>query len=120
MPALDVEPPQRSPVPPDFLDRATTLTDAIRDLVQRFPDYECLIVLDRSGHEERTSLARFWERAMAAHALFVGRGLEPGDHAVLILPTGGDLVAAYFGVMLAGGVPALSAAPSNRISDHGV
>jgi len=107
-------------VPADFLDRATTLTAAIEDLVSRFPDYECLIVLDRSGKEERTSLAHFWRRAHAARALFQERGLRPGDHAVLILPTGGDLVSAYFGVMLAGGVPALSAAPSNRISDHGV
>jgi acyl-CoA synthetase (AMP-forming)/AMP-acid ligase II len=114
------EPVPPSPVPSDFLDGCTTLTAAIEELVQRFPDYECLIVLNRDGSEERTSLAHFFRRAKAAQTLFEERGLAPGDHAVLILPTGGDLVSAYFGVMLAGGVPALSAAPSNRISDHAV
>jgi len=119
-PALGIEAPAPSPVPSDFLDACTTLPGAIEELVERFPDYECLIVLGRDGNEDRTTLAKFWERAKAAQALFEDRGLEPGDHAVLVLPTGGELVSAYFGVMLAGGVPALSAAPSNRISDHAV
>ncbi len=107
-----------SPVPPDFLDACTTLTAAIQELVERFPDYECLTILHRDGSEDRTSLARFWQRAKSAQALLESNGLRPGDHAVLILPTGSDLVASYFGVMLAGGVPALTAGPSNRISDH--
>ena len=119
-PALGIERPASSPVPSDFLDTCTTLPGAIEELVERFPDYECLIVLDRDGNEDRTTLAGFWERAKAAQALFEARGLGPGDHAVLILPTGGELVSSYFGVMLAGGVPALAAAPSNRISDHAV
>ena len=98
----NVKPPAPSPVPPDFLDRCETLTGAIVELAERFPAYECLIVLDRNAREERTSLGRFWERAKAAQALFTARGLAPGDHALLILPTGSDLVSTYFGVMLAG------------------
>ncbi len=115
----DVKRPASSPVPPDFLNGCVTLTDAIVELAQRFPDYECLIVLDRDAQEQRTSLGRFWERAKSAQALFEAKGLAPGDHALLILPTGGDLIATYFGVMLAGGIPALAASPSNRISQHG-
>jgi acyl-CoA synthetase (AMP-forming)/AMP-acid ligase II len=115
----DVKRPASSPVPPDFLDGCVTLTDAIVELAQRFPDYECLIVLDRDAQEQRTSLGQFWERAKSAQALFEAKGLAPGDHALLILPTGGDLIATYFGVMLAGGIPALAASPSNRISQHG-
>jgi len=115
----DVKRPASSPVPPDFLDGCVTLTDAIVELAQRFPDYECLIVLDRDAQEQRTSLGQFWQRAKSAQALFEAKGLAPGDHALLILPTGGDLIATYFGVMLAGGIPALAASPSNRISQHG-
>ncbi len=115
----DVKRPASSPVPPDFLNGCVTLTDAIVELAQRFPDYECLIVLDRDAQEQRTSLGHFWERAKSAQALFEAKGLAPGDHALLILPTGGDLIATYFGVMLAGGIPALAASPSNRISQHG-
>jgi acyl-CoA synthetase (AMP-forming)/AMP-acid ligase II len=120
VPARGVERLAPSPVPGDFLDHCTTLPGAIEELVARFPDYECLIVLAGNGQQQRTTLAGFWQRAKAAQTLFEDRGLVPGDHALLVLPTGGDLVAAYFGVMLAGGVPALSAAPSNRIADHSV
>lgn len=107
-----------SPVPADFLDGCTTLPAAIEELATRFPGYECLTIVDRRGGEEATSLGRLQARARSAQALFQAHGLRPGEHGVLILPTGSDLVAGYFGVMLAGGVPAVMAGPSNRISDH--
>ena len=72
--------------------------------LDRFPDYECLIVLDRNWHEERVSLARFFARAKAFQAALGALGIVPGDHVVLILPTGSDLVSAYFGAMFAGAV----------------
>jgi acyl-CoA synthetase (AMP-forming)/AMP-acid ligase II len=39
---------------------------------------------------------------------------------LLALPTSVELVAAYVGTMLAGGVPSLIAIPSNRVADEGV
>ena len=116
----EIHPPAPSPVPAGFLDSATTLSGAVAELAARFPDYECLIVLDRHWQEERTTLRTFWQRAQSFRAAFEARGMQPGDHALLVLPTGSELVAAYFGVMLGGGVPALAAVPSNRISDHRV
>jgi len=107
-------------VPPGFLDSVETVSGAIADLAHRFPDYECLVMLDRRRREERLSLAAFWRRANVIRAAMEERGLRPGDSVVLILPTGSELVAAYFGVMLAGGIPALAAIPSNRVSDHRV
>jgi acyl-CoA synthetase (AMP-forming)/AMP-acid ligase II len=53
-------------------------------------------------------------------AALAARGLRPGDIALLALPTGPDLLAAYFGVMRAGGVPGLIATPSNRVADRRV
>ncbi|MBW2278178.1 MAG: AMP-binding protein [Deltaproteobacteria bacterium] len=107
-----------SQVPADFLDGVETVTAAIAELVTRFPEHECLIVLDRHWNDERTTLASFWKRAKSFQAAVESRGLGVGDSAVVILPNGSDLVACYFGVMLAGGVPALAAIPSNRVADH--
>jgi acyl-CoA synthetase (AMP-forming)/AMP-acid ligase II len=112
--------PAASPVPAGHLDRSETLVTAIADLALDFPDYECLIVLDRAWREERTDLAGFFARAKAFQAAFVERGVRPDDTVVLILPTGSDLVSAYFGAMFAGAIPALAAPPSNRVSDHSV
>ena len=112
--------PLRSPVPADFLDRATTLTQAVRELCERFPDFAGLTLLDRHRNEHVLTLGEFFARARAFQNALVSRGLAPGEAAVLILPTGFELVAAYFGVMLAGGVPAVAAVPGNRVSDPAV
>ncbi len=109
-----------SPVPPGLLDEAETLTGALARLVDRFPDYECLTLLDRHGAARRLSLVELWTRACQIHSSLRARGLEAGDLAVVVLPTGPELVAAYFGIMLAGGIPALAATPSNRLADRGV
>ena len=106
----EIRPLPASPVPPDFLDGCATLSGAIEELATRFPDYECLTIVDRRGNEQSTTLGAFFARAKSAQALFESRGLGPGDHAVLLLPTGSDLVSAYFGVMLAGAAPAVMAA----------
>lgn len=104
-------------VPSHLLDTAETLTGALRTLVEGFPAHECLILLDRHGREERLTLSNLWERARRIQSAFAARGLEPGGFALLALPTSAELVSAYFGVMLAGGIPGLIATPSNRVSD---
>lgn len=109
-----------SPVPPSLLDEAETLTGALASLVERFPDFRCLVTLDRRGHEQSRSTAELWERAQRIRTGLEARGVEPGGVVILILPTGPELVAAYFAVLLAGGVPGLVATPSNRVADHDV
>ena len=52
-----------SPVPHRFTDDADTLIDALALLVERFPDYPCLTVLDRHGREARLTLGGLWARA---------------------------------------------------------
>ncbi|MGH7821797.1 MAG: AMP-binding protein, partial [Candidatus Binatia bacterium] len=106
-----------SPVPRGLLDDAETLPGVLERLVERFPDFECLIVLNRRLGEQRLSLAEFWRRSRTIQAALVERGVEPGDIALLVLPTGPELVSAYFGVILAGGVPGVLATPSHRLSD---
>jgi acyl-CoA synthetase (AMP-forming)/AMP-acid ligase II len=113
----EIKRPATSPVPANFLDTAETVTAAIAELARRFPDHECLIVIDRDWNEERTTLSSFWRRAKSVQVAVESHDLRVGDVVVMILPNGSDLVATYFGIMLAGGVPALAATPSNRVSD---
>ena len=107
-----------SPVPRDFLDQAETLTSAFSTLVEHFPDFRCLTILDRTGEEQRLTLGELWHRAQEIRATLESGGLQQGGVVILILPTGPELVAAYFAVLLAGGVPGLVATPSNRVADH--
>ena len=107
----------RSPVPAALLDESATLGGALAALAERFPDWQCLTVLDRHGHEERRTVGALCERARRLQTAFTLRGVRAGEFVVLALPTGPELAAAYFGVMLAGGVPGLLATPSNRLAD---
>jgi acyl-CoA synthetase (AMP-forming)/AMP-acid ligase II len=106
-----------SPVPRELLDSADTLTGAFATLVERFPAFECLTIVDRNRHEERLSLARLWQRARDIQSAFLACGLEPGDFVQLALPTGSELVSAYVATMLAGGIPGLVATPVHRVAD---
>ena len=111
----DIAPPATCPVPRRILDEAETLTTAFETTVQRFPDFEGVILLDRNRSERRISLGELWTRAKDIQAALTEHGVRHGACVVLILPTGADLVAAYFGTMMAGGIPAVVATPSNRL-----
>jgi acyl-CoA synthetase (AMP-forming)/AMP-acid ligase II len=109
-----------SPVPASLLDDAETLTGALAALVERFADFRCLTTVGRRGDEQHQTLGELWTRAQAIRVGLIARGLAPGGVVILILPTGPELVSAYFAVLLAGGVPGLVATPSNRVADHSV
>ncbi len=111
-------PPSGSPVPPHLLDESVTLPGALGALAERFPDWQCLTILDRARREQRLTVRQLWVRAHAIRAALVDGGLRQGDVVLLILPTSPEIVAAYFAVMLAGGVPGLLATPSNRLADR--
>jgi len=98
----------------ELLDEAVTLTGGIRALGRARPDHPSLVFVDRAGCEETITLGALLARANAIRAEIEGRGLQTGDHVVLILPTSAELVAAYFGVMFAGAVPALASTPNQR------
>ncbi len=103
-----------------ILDLASTLVEALTTLVERYPDFPCLTIVERSHREQPLTLGALWERARSVHQTLVTHGLEPGGFVLLALPTGPELVSAYFGVMLAGGVPGLVATPSIRFANRGI
>jgi acyl-CoA synthetase (AMP-forming)/AMP-acid ligase II len=115
-PSVRSQPP--SPVPPDILEDATTLSGALASIAVRFPSFECLTMLGSDGRETRVTVGELWAQAQQLQSGLVARGLRPGDVALVALPTGIELAATYFGIMLAGGIPSLVATPSNRFADR--
>jgi acyl-CoA synthetase (AMP-forming)/AMP-acid ligase II len=106
-----------SPVPAALLDDAETLTGALAALAERWPERECLTIVHRSGDAQRIRLGALWQRARAVQAALRERGVAPGALVLIVLPTGGELLSAYCGALLAGAVPGLVATPSNRVAD---
>src|SRR5438132_14015907 len=96
-----------SPVPRELLDRAETLTDAVASLSTRFPDFECLVFVDRHRTETRLTLSALWSRAGEVQTALMARRLRRGHVTLIVLPTGPELVAAYLGAIRAGGIPGL-------------
>jgi acyl-CoA synthetase (AMP-forming)/AMP-acid ligase II len=109
-----------SPVPPDLLDNAQTVTEALAALCGDFPQFEGLIIVDRERGPQQLSLGAIWKRARDVQSHYVERGLTRGGFTLIVLPTGPELVSAYLATLLAGGVPALIAMPANRLADQGV
>ena len=107
-------------IPRDLLNRADTLIAALAETVDRFPDYECLTLVDRHLGERRLSLAELWRGVMSVHSALSDRGLAHGGRVVIAMPTGPELLSAYFGVLHAGGIPALVPTPTNRTSDRSI
>lgn len=114
------QPFSTSGVPRSLLDDAVSLTGAFAALAEAFPDWESMVILDGDRREVRLSMRQLWQRARSVQAWLVEHDFRPGSIVLLTLPTGPEIVAAYFGVMLAGGAPGLVATPSNRLADSRV
>jgi len=112
--------PPASPVSRRTLDEATTLTGALATLAAAHPTFPCLTILDRQRRERRLSFGELWTAAERVGAALRAAGARPGGFVLLVLPTGPELVAGYFGALLAGAVPGLIAVPSNRVADRRV
>jgi acyl-CoA synthetase (AMP-forming)/AMP-acid ligase II len=117
---LDVAPLPQSPIPRDVLDGAETLCGALQTLVERWPAHPALVFLDGRGREQRIAFEALWRRARELQAWLVGCGLRRGGVALLALPTGPELTAAYFGTIFAGAAPALVATPFHRFAGRPV
>jgi 1-acyl-sn-glycerol-3-phosphate acyltransferase len=100
---------------------ARTLIDVLEWHAARHPDRIHLTVLQ----DEATPLGSLTCSALLQRAQAVGRGLVardvmPGDRVALMLPTGVDFFAAWFGILYAGGVPVPIYPPLRpaQIEDH--
>ena len=65
-----------------------------------------LSVLDRGERATRLTWTELLERALTVAGGLQAAGIEPGQIVALVFPTGFDFLAAFFGTLLAGAVPA--------------
>jgi 1-acyl-sn-glycerol-3-phosphate acyltransferase len=87
-------------------DSATTLLETLDWHVQTHPDRPHIRHYVDEGEGETLSYRRLEEGAIAVAAGLQQLGLSPGEPIGLMLPTGADYFFAFWGILLAGGVPA--------------
>ena len=83
----------------------TSLNDALEFYAQRDPARGHVYLY---GEDQRPQLITYGQLGAGARTVASGltaRGLEPGETVSLMLPTGEDFFFAFFGILLAGGVP---------------
>jgi len=82
-----------------------TLVEALRWHAERSPERVHIFLRNDDGTEEPIRYGRLWSRASAIAAGLVERRLEVGERVALMLRTEAAFFEAFFGVLLAGGVP---------------
>ena len=120
-------PPERrpaaaEPLAPGVAAPATTrtLNDALRWHAERTPDRVSVFLREDDGTDRELTYGRLWQRASAIAAGLASRGLEAGERVALMLRTEAAFFDAFFGVLLAGGVPVPIYPPFrlDRIEDY--
>lgn len=91
-----------------------TLTDVLVYNAETYPDELFVRFVKRGEVVASCTYAQAWQRASQWAALLLERGLQRHQAVVMALPNTEDFVYAYFGTLLAGGVPA-PAAPFRRL-----
>ena len=85
---------------------ARTLLEVLDWHVAQHPDrLHATVLQDDSTVIATLSYAELAKAAKAVAAGLIARDVEPGDRIALMLPTGTDFFAAFFGVLYAGAVP---------------
>ena len=99
---------------------ASTLLEAADFHARHHGDRAHVELLGSSGEPQRITFAELVDRAEGIAAGLVDRGLEPGQSAALMLPTGSDYLAAFLGVQMAGAIPVPIYPPArlNQLEDH--
>jgi acyl carrier protein len=98
---------------------AVTLVEALAYHVERQPD-RLSVHLYEEGRESPITYRALWEGAIGYAARLAAAGLQPGQMAAIMLPTCREYLFAFYGVLLAGGVPVPLYPPVrlSRIEDH--
>jgi 1-acyl-sn-glycerol-3-phosphate acyltransferase len=99
---------------------ARTLVEVLEWHVERHPDRRHVAFLPRDGVVEELTYGGLYERASRIAAGLEAAGLEPGQAAGLMLPSGLDYFATFFGVLIAGAVPVPLYPPvrPSQLEDH--
>ena len=103
-----------------FPARAVTLLEAVDFHAQHHGDRVHVELCGSDGESVQVTFAALVERAERIAAGLVNRGLEPGQSAALMLPTGVDYLATFLGVQMAGAIPVPIYPPArpSQLEDH--
>jgi 1-acyl-sn-glycerol-3-phosphate acyltransferase len=99
---------------------AQTLLDVLEWHVRMHPERPHIHLYDESDQENSITYSALSRGAEAVGAALAARGLERGETVAIMLPTCRDYFFAFFGVLLAGGVPVPLYPPArmSQIEDH--
>ena len=99
---------------------AATLLDAVDFHAHHHADSVHVELYGSDGEPARITFAALVERAELIAAGLVDRGLEPGQAAALMLPTGLDYLATFLAVQMAGAIPVPIYPPArlSQLEDH--
>ncbi|MBK7864955.1 MAG: fatty acyl-AMP ligase [Archangiaceae bacterium] len=90
-----------------------TLLHALSSAVRLSPERGItLLAEDEDDPETFLSYAELYAKARAVAGALQAKGFRRGDRALLVMPTSAELIIAFFGVQLAGGVPVPSYPPA--------
>jgi len=99
---------------------ASTLTEVLAWHAARHPDRPHVRLYDDTGDGEVITYGALAAGARRIAAALQSREFPPGHAVGIVLPTGRDYFEAFFGVLLAGGVPVPAYPPArlSRIEEH--
>lgn len=101
-------------------DSAQTLLDVLEWHVEHQPDRVHILLHDEQHREHPIRYRDLLDAARAIAAGLAAHGLQPRQTVALMLPTGRDYLASFFGVMIAGGIPVPIYPPTRlaQIEEH--
>src|SRR3954453_16551112 len=101
-------------------DRTRTLLEVLDWHARRHPDRRHILYYPGDGEPEELTYGELARRARGGAAGLVPLGRPPGKAVGIMLPTGLEYFAAFFGAQLAGGVPVPLYPPARKsqIEDH--
>ena len=97
-----------------------TLVEALAWHVANHAERVHVRLLDESGESTPLTYGALYDGARRVAGGLAQRGLEPGHSIAIMLPTGLEYLQAFFGVLLAGGVPVPIYPPArlSQLEDH--
>jgi fatty-acyl-CoA synthase len=85
--------------------RAESLVDVLLQYAEKEPDRPHIFLQDDSGKEELITYGQLFEASKKVASSLQKQGLYSNDTVAILLPTGMDFLAAFFGVLMMGAVP---------------
>ncbi len=117
-PSAAIELPHGAAIP--LPDAATTLVEVLEWYAARSPERTHVLLYGEGEQAEAITYADLLAAARRIATGLVSRGLKPQQAVALMLPTGRDYLACFFGALLAGGIPVPIYPPARlaQIEDH--